>query len=61
MTIERERYDGPISLVCDGVKCHEYLDTHCEVFSGALAKAKARGWKVRKVNGEWLHFCSDCA
>ena len=60
MTIERERYDGPITFLCDGDRCHEFDETHCENFAGALAKAKAHGWVVRKVGDEWQHLCPDC-
>jgi hypothetical protein len=23
--------------------------------------AKDNGWKIRKVDGEWIHLCSICA
>lgn len=60
MSIERERYGAPIVFRCDGKHCHEFEETHCEEFSGALAKVKSHGWAVLKFGGEWLHLCPDC-
>lgn len=60
MTIEREWHNGPIIFRCDGPKCHEYDETRCAEFPGALAKLKAHGWKARKVGDEWQHICPDC-
>lgn len=57
--IVRPHYNGPIDLACD--KCPESIETHCESFNGALAKAKSRGWSVRKSGADWLHFCPDCS
>lgn len=57
--IQRDHYNGPISFSCDG--CPEATDTHCSDFTSALAKARSRGWKARKADGEWQHFCPDCA
>jgi hypothetical protein len=64
MTIERSYYNGPISFICDGLDenrrgCFDHTDTHCSDFGSALAKAKARGWSVKKVGSEWQHFCPD--
>ena len=59
MTIERERYDGPISFLCDATRCTEVCETHCEDFNGALAKMKSRGWRVSKKGDEWVHYCPE--
>ncbi len=61
MTIERERYGGPIIFVCDG--CGYPDETHCEEFSGALAKFKSHGGSVMKdrESGDWEHFCRECS
>jgi hypothetical protein len=59
VTIEREYYGGPIVFHCDGRRCAEVCETHCNEFSGALAKAKSRGWRAVKVGDEWEHFCPD--
>lgn len=57
--IDRPHFNGPISFQCD--KCPEVAETHCEEFSGAHAKIKARGWTTRKIGDDWLHFCPDCS
>ena len=61
MTIERDLFVGAIAFRCDGPKCHEYDETHCSDFSGALAKLRSHGWTSRKDGDDWLHFCGDCA
>jgi len=58
VTIERERYEGPIAFCCDG--CGEIDETRCSNFSGAMAKVKSHGWVARKDGDDWLHFCGDC-
>jgi len=58
MAIEREHFDGPITFCCD--QCGELDTTHCENFSGALAKVKSHGWAVRKDGEDWRHVCGDC-
>lgn len=60
MTIDRERFDGPIVFHCDGKRCAEVDETHCSDFSSALSKVKSHGWTVRKVGDEWQHICRDC-
>lgn len=60
VSIEREHYDGPITFLCDGPRCHEFCETHCTDFGGALAKLKSRGWVVRKDGRDWTHLCGDC-
>lgn len=60
MSIEREHYDGPITLLCDGPRCHELCETHCSDFPSALAKAKAHGWRPTLIANEWMHFCGEC-
>ena len=60
MSIEREHFNGPITFLCDGARCNEFDETHCENFGGALAKVKSHGWQVRKVGNEWQHICPDC-
>lgn len=57
MTIERDGVKGPIIFECDINECHESIETECFEFSGALAKAKSRGWMPHFVDGEWIHLC----
>ena len=59
MSLERDGYNGPITFCCD--ECGELEETRCAEFSGAMAKVKAHGWKARKVDDDWQHFCKDCA
>jgi hypothetical protein len=59
MAIERDD-SGYIVLRCDGPKCHEFEETHCQNFSAAMAKAKSHGWINRKVGDEWENVCRDC-
>jgi hypothetical protein len=59
MSIQRERYEGPIAFVCDN--CTEVDETHCYDFASATLKMKSHGWQARKVGEEWQHFCHDCA
>lgn len=63
MTIERDGYNGPITIWCDVRGCGESIETHCEAFSGALAKAKSCGWRAVNVGTqfapEWEHHCPD--
>lgn len=61
MTIERERYNGPITFHCDGPRCAEVCETHASDFRGALAKAKSRGWIVYRVGEQWRHNCPEHA
>lgn len=57
MTIERDGVNGPITFVCDVKDCRESCETDCFNFSGALTKAKSRGWMPHFVDGEWIHLC----
>lgn len=60
MTIEREFTNGPFIARCDGKKCHEYLETGETNFGSAVGEIKVNRWEVRKIDGEWQHFCPDC-
>lgn len=59
MTIDREGWDGPIVFHCDGPRCAEVCETRCTDFPSALAKAKSRGWRVTKKEGQFIHLCPD--
>lgn len=59
MSIERERFNGPITFACD--TCGETDETHCEDFDSALAKFKSHGGAARKSGDTWEHFCGECA
>lgn len=60
MSIEREGgFDGEITFLCDGDRCNEIHETRTADFQAALADMKSAGWKVRRIAGEWMHFCQD--
>ena len=60
MSIEREKgHDGEITFCCDADRCNEIHETGTANFEAALADMKAAGWKVRRIAGEWMHFCPD--
>ena len=56
--------------VCNGYEmecnsCHEvlYIESYNETqedFMDAISHAKDEGWKTRRVNGIWKHYCSCC-
>lgn len=54
-----EKHSGKQQLVCEcGASHRVYL---AEDFQIMISDAKADGWKVQKVAGEWTHACPDCA
>lgn len=45
---------------CDS--CPECIEPEAqETFDEAWAEAKAEGWEVFKMRGEWTHTCPDCS
>jgi hypothetical protein len=53
-----ERHSGKMQLVCQcGASRKVYA---AEDFTIMITEAKADGWKVQKVAGEWEHSCPDC-
>ena len=40
--------------------CSEYIDLDTDDFQEAIDMAKDYGWKIRKVDGEWVHVCPAC-
>lgn len=44
--------------ICDdcGAELEGYFD-----FQDAVDGMKANGWKIENVNGEWEHYCPECA
>lgn len=58
MTIERDHFEGPITIICD--VCGEDQPLLTSDFGGALAKFKSRGGKAVKVGDEWEHHCREC-
>jgi len=48
---------GKYDLECDS--CGE-SEVNMDSFDDALNYAKENGWKIKKINGEWKHYCPDC-
>lgn len=56
-----ERDGGQIELHCDcGCGAVSGPPWHGDEFRAMLNDAKANGWKVERVNGEWTHHAPDC-
>jgi hypothetical protein len=53
-----ERHSGKQQLVCACGASHKVYAA--DDFTIMITEAKADGWKVHKVAGEWEHCCSDC-
>jgi len=49
---------GRTVIQCD-MNCESYIEA--DSFDEAVAEKKEQGWKNRRVNGEWLDLCPDCA
>ena len=52
-----EKFYGQYTPTCD----------HCETtlpgqpsFTAAIQAVKDAGWESRKVDGGWIHVCTDC-
>ena len=56
--IDRQR--GKIVFECDA--CSDTLETDTDDFTEANVQRRDAGWSAMKVEGEWIHFCSErCA
>lgn len=55
MTCNYDNNEGIMTFECD--QCGEE-ETFCDTFGEAAQRAKKNDWWIRKVNGEWVHFCS---
>lgn len=56
--IERRYFGGPIDVHCD--TCPAGLETGTKDFSEARVTMREEGWKARRIDDQWLHFCPDC-
>lgn len=57
MTTHRIR--GRVAFSCDG--CPETHESETDVFRDALEEARAAGFVVAEVRGEYHHYCAACA
>lgn len=44
---------------CNGKDCKNELKYPLPFFA-CKAKMKEEGWKTKKINDEWQHFCKEC-
>lgn len=44
---------------CDECGAEDRIER--ETFHEVIDVMKSEGWKIRRINGEWEHHCSDCA
>ena len=62
--IDTDRTFGTTTIYCDTKGCNfeqEFEGFDGEVdFYGAIDEAKKSGWKIRKIDGEWHHYCPSC-
>ena len=57
MTLEKDTFG--FVMECDSCSNYISLDTD-EWFQEAIAMAKDYGWKIRKIDDEWVHVCPVC-
>lgn len=55
---------GNMTVCCDAPNCTEEeiiegFDNYPPSYSDANQELREMGWVSRKVNGEWLDFCSE--
>jgi hypothetical protein len=44
---------------CEG--CDRHFEGHTKDYADLLTQAKAEGWEMRRVSGQWVHLCPWCA
>ena len=54
-----EQIYGELYVTCDC--CGRELDGIFDDFDEALTSMKANGWKYRKIDDDWYHYCPECA
>lgn len=51
--------EGTIHVECNGCNdMHELQDS--ATFLTAVDEIKNEGWRIDKVDDEWVHICTDC-
>lgn len=58
--IEYDNDDETMTMTCDARGCIEDVELEGS-FQDCVDQAKQLGWKIKNVDGEWLHFCPDDA
>jgi len=54
MSFERLEDFGDMEITCDMCGSNDIYDP---AFKVALQEAKDDGWIIRKIDGDWRHFC----
>ena len=55
-----EHHAGRRQLVCNGCDVAHPKTYERDEFDVMIADAKAAGWTIARVAGEWTHSCPDC-
>jgi hypothetical protein len=56
-------HSGFTTIYCDGELCAEKFEHDgwgAVDIIGAVEKARDEGWRIKRVDGEWIHFCPEC-
>ncbi len=54
-----DRQGGKIVVECDS--CDETIDgPEDDGWEALWSRAKAEGWKARKIGHDWVHGCPEC-
>jgi hypothetical protein len=53
-----DRQKGNIVIQCDG--CDDVIETNQADFGVAMNMLRRAGWRARKSDGEWKHYCTEC-
>jgi len=61
MSIDRDH--GDVTIFCDGADCREeiFVFSRDDAWGEAMGEMSSRGWTKRRVNNDWLHYCSRCS
>ena len=56
------RLDLGFEIMCDGPRCHEFLDfTDTNEWCAMMEMVRAEGWVTFKdKDGEWVNLCPAC-
>ena len=60
--IEEQKDFGTFTVSCDTKGCNyeEEVDTDGD-WTSMIEEIKSFGWKISKINDEWIHVCPSCA
>jgi hypothetical protein len=58
MSIEFNNYKQEGIISCD--ECGESEEYLADDFYDFITIAKNEGWRIKKIDDEWQHFCENC-